>query len=144
VIPVPAVEVARNYPHILYDTVKVILKRGRFIFSKKAQEFEKSVVRPEFGAKGRISISEAALTQMVLHCADEYDHSLAIKKVSVRYGTNGYIVAVFLDVQYGSQLSGGLHDFQTYIIENIERYTGIMIEKVDIKVDHVSMARHHR
>jgi uncharacterized alkaline shock family protein YloU/adenylate kinase family enzyme len=141
VIPVPAVEVARNYPHILYESVKVFLKRGRFFFSKKGHEFEKSVVRPEFGNKGRISISEAALTQMVLHCADEFDPNLAIKKVSVRYGLNGYIVAVFLDVPYGSQLSGNLHEFQVYLIDNIERYTGIMIEKVNIQVDRVSLAK---
>jgi uncharacterized alkaline shock family protein YloU len=141
VIPVPAVEVARNYPHILYETVRVMLKRGRFFLSRKTHEFEKSVVRPEFGAKGRISISEAALTQMVLHCADEYDHTLAIKKVAVRSGINGYNVAVFLDVPYGSQLAGSLHDFQAYIIENIERYTGLMIEKVDIQVDQVSVTK---
>ena len=141
VIPVPAVEVARDYPHILYETVRVFLKRGRFFFTKKSHEYEKAVVRPEFGKKGRITISEAALTQMVLHCADEFDHTLVIRKVSVRYGVNGYIVAIFLDVPYGAQLSGNLHEFQEYVIDNIERYTGIMIEKVDIRVGHVSTTR---
>ncbi|MBN1685937.1 MAG: hypothetical protein JW852_04735 [Spirochaetales bacterium] len=141
VIPVPAVEVARDYPHILYEAIRVFLKRGRFFFSKKSHEFEKSVVRPEFGQKGRITISEAALTQMVLHCADEFDNTLTIKKVIVRTGGNGYVVSVYLDVPYGAQLSGNLHEFQGYIIENIERYTGIMIEKLDIHVGHVSLAR---
>ena len=139
VIPVPAIEVARNYPHILYETVKVFFKRGRFMFSHKPREYEKSVVRPEFGLKGRISISEAALTQMVLHCADEFDPTLVIKKVAVRTSTGGYIIGIYLDVRFGSQLSGSLHDFQEYVIENIERYTGIMIEKVDIQVGHVSV-----
>ena len=139
VIPVPAVEIARNYPHILYETVKVILKKGKFIFSQKAREFEKSVVRPQFSMKGKISISEAALTQMVLHCADEYDSSIQIKKVSVKSASNGYIIAVFLEMPFGAQLSGNLHGFQEYVIENIERYTGIMIEKVDIQIRHVSM-----
>ena len=142
VIPVPAVEVARDYPHILYETVKVFLKKGRFFFSRKSHEFEKSVVRPDFGKKGRITISEAALAQMVLHCADEFDHALVIKKVTVRFGVNGYVVAVYLDVPYGAQLSGNLHEFQQYVIENIERYTGIMIEKLDIHVGHVSLAKY--
>lgn len=141
VIPVPAIEVAKDYPHILYESVRVFLKRGRFFFSKKSQEFEKSVVRPEFGKKGRISISETALTQMVLHCADEYDQTLSIKKVSVRNGANGYIVAVFLEVPFGSQLSGNLHEFQAYMIDNIERYTGIMIERIDIQVERLSLAK---
>ncbi len=139
VIPVPAIEVARNYPHILYETVKVFFKRGRFVFSNKPREYEKSVVRPEFGLKGRISISEAALTQMVLHCTNEFDPTLVIKKVAVRTGAGGYSIGIYLDVRFGSQLSGSLHDFQKYVIENIERYTGIMIEKVDIQVGHVSV-----
>ncbi|MAG13315.1 MAG: hypothetical protein CMN78_01835 [Spirochaetales bacterium] len=138
VIPVPAVEVARNYPHILYETVKVILKKGRFFLFAKAREYEKSVVRPEFSMRGKISISEAALTQMVLHCADEYDSSIHIQKVSVKSGSNGYIIAIFLEMPFGAQLSGNLHGFQAYVIENIERYTGIMIEKVDIQIQHVS------
>ncbi len=141
VIPVPVVEVAREHPHILSESVKVFLKRRRFMQSKKAEGYEKSVVRPQFGKKGRISISEAALAQMVLHCADEYDHTLAVKKVTVRNGVNGYIVSIFLDVPYGAQLSGNLHNFQEYMINNIERYTGIMIEKINIQVDQVSRAK---
>lgn len=139
VIPVPAVEVERDYPQILYETVKVFLKKGRFFFTKKAHGYEKAVVRPEFGKKGKITISEAALTQMVLHCADEFDHTLAIKKVTVRTGVNGYVVAIYLDVPYKAQLSGNLHEFQDYVVDSIERYTGIMIEKLDIRVGHVSV-----
>ena len=141
VIPVPAIEVARNYPHILYETVKVFFKRGRLIFTGKSHEYEKSVVRPDFGQKGRISISEAALTQMVLHCADEFDPTLEIKKVAVRTGTSGYIIFIYLDMRFGAQLSGSLHDFHEYVIENIERYTGILIDKVDIQVNRVSVTR---
>ena len=138
VIPVPAIEIARDYPHILYDSVKVFLKRGRFVFSKKARAFEKSVVRPEFGRKGKISISEAALAQMVMHCADEYDSSLRIRKVSVKNDGNTYELGVFLEVPYGVALSASLHTFQDYIIENIERYTGMLIRRVDVNIDTVT------
>ena len=138
VIPVPAIEVARNYPHLLYETVRVFLKRGRFFFSKKAAGFEKSVVRPEFGTKGKVTISETALTQMVLHCADEYDPSFRIKKVTMRTTAPGYILSIFVDIPFGKQLSGNIHDFHEYIIENIERYTGILIAKADIIIDKIS------
>ena len=138
VIPVPAIEVERDYPQILYDTVKVFLKRGRFVFSKKARAFEKSVVRPEFGRKGKVSISEAALAQMVMHCADEYDTSLRIRKVSVKSDGTSYELGVYLQVPFGVALSASLHTFQEYIIENIERYTGIMIRRVDVNIEMVS------
>ena len=138
VIPVPAIEVARNYPHLLYETVRVFFKRGRSLFSKKTPEYEKSVVRPEFGKRGKITISEAALTQMVLHCADEFDSSIRIKKVAVRSDSTGYRLVIYLDVPYGKQLSGNLHDLQAYVVENIERYTGILIESADLSIDRVS------
>ena len=137
-IPVPAVEVARDYRHILYETVKVFLKRGQFIFSKKARSYEKSVVRPEFGRPGKVTISEAALAQMVMHCADEYDPTIEINKVSVKNQTRGYTFAIHLNVPYGVQLSGNIHDFREYLIDNIERYTGIMIERVDVSIDTMS------
>ena len=41
--------------------------------------------------------------------------------------------------QFWIQLSGNLHAFQEYTAENIERYTGIMIEKLNIFIDKVSM-----
>ena len=133
VIPVPAIEVARNYPHLLYETVRVFLKRGKFFLSKKAAGFEKSVVRPEFGTKGKVTISETAL-----HCADEYDPSFRIKKVTVRTSAPGYILNIFVEIPFGKQLSGNIHDFHEYIVENIERYTGIMIAKADIIIDQIS------
>lgn len=139
VIPVPAIEIARNYPHILYDSVRVFLHRGRFAFSKKAREFEKSVVRPEFGrSRGNVSISEAALAQMVMHCTDEFDSSLRIRKVSVKRDGAAYELGVNLEVPFGIPLSGSLHSFQEYIMDSIQRYTGIMITGVDLSIATVS------
>lgn len=138
VIPVPAIEIARNYPHILYDSVRVFLKRGRFVFSKQKREFEKSVVRPQFGTKGKVSISEAALAQMVMHCADEFDSSLRIRKVAVKHHGASYELGIFLEVPYGVQLSGSLHAFQEYIVDNIQRYTGILLHGVDLNIETVS------
>ncbi|MBI9103460.1 MAG: hypothetical protein JEY99_13665 [Spirochaetales bacterium] len=137
VIPVPAVEVSRKHGSILYDTIKVFLKKG-FSFKQTTEVFEKSVVRPEFGEKGKISISEVALTQMIIHCADEYDESLTINKVRVGETPKGYSIHIFLKIPFGVQLSGNMHDFQQYVIESLERYTGIMIEKVDVEIDNVS------
>ncbi len=136
VIPVPAIEVHQNYSHIMYDTVKVFLKKT--FLPKSARYFEKAVVRPEFSRRGRVMISESALTQMVLHCADEFDDAIIVRKVSVRYDSHGYKIGVFIHVPYGIQLSGNLHNFQQYIIENLERFTGILIEKVNITIDNVS------
>ncbi|MBN2051020.1 MAG: Asp23/Gls24 family envelope stress response protein [Spirochaetales bacterium] len=134
VIPVPAIEVSRDYPQILYDSIKVFLKK-RFSLLRGEKYFEKSVVRPEFGNKGRVIISEAALTQMILHCADEYDPSMTVKKVSVKNDTKGYRIQIRIQVPFGMHLGGTMHQFQEYVVDNLERYGGIELEEVNIVID---------
>ncbi len=134
VIPVPAIEVSRDYRHILYDSVKVFLKK-RFSFLRSEKYFEKSVVRPEFGSKGKVIISEAALTQMVLHCADEYDPSMTVRKVSVKLDTKGYRIDIRVQIPFGVHLSGTMHEFQEYIVDNLERYGGLEIDEVNVVID---------
>ena len=133
VIPVPAIEVSRHYRHILYDSVKVFLKK-RFSFLRGEKYFEKSVVRPEFGTKGKVIISEAALTQMVLHCADEYDPSMTVRKVSVKLDTKGYKIDIRVQIPFGVHVSGAMHEFQEYVVDNLERYGGIVVDEVNVVI----------
>lgn len=136
VIPVPAIEVKRNYPQIFYDTIRVLLKHKKKNDSA-TKVFEKSVVRPEFSKKGRISISEAALSQMAMHCVSEFDVNIRVKKLSIKTDSQGYRIVITIDVPFGTQLTGSIHSLQQYIIENIERYTGILIEEVSIIIDKI-------
>lgn len=139
VIPVPAIEIQRNYPKIFYNTIKVFFKKKTNPLKESADKvFEKSVVRPEFSKKGRISISEAALTQMVIHCVSEYDTQIRVKKLSIKTNAQGYWLTITIDVPFGTQLTGKIHKLQQYIIENIERYTGILIEEVSIIIDKIT------
>lgn len=135
VIPVPAIEIKRNYPQIFYNTVKVFLKRKN---KPNSKIFEKSVVRPEFSKKGRISISEAALSQMVMHCVNEYDKQIRVKKLTIKTDTQGYRFVITIDVPFGTQLTGKIHNMQHYIIDNIEKFTGILIEEVSIIIDKIT------
>lgn len=143
VIPVPAIEIKRKYPKIFYDAVRIFLKRKATPISSKTDSkvFEKSVVRPEFSKKGRISISEAALTQMVMHCVSEFDTHIRVKKLSIKTDDHGYRIIITIDVPFGTQLAGTIHNLQQYIIGNIERYTGILIEEVSIIIDKISTSK---
>jgi uncharacterized alkaline shock family protein YloU len=40
-------------------------------------------------------------------------------------------------VPYGIQLGGNIQDLQNYVIDDIERYTGILIEEVNIIIDKI-------
>ncbi len=144
VIPVPAIEVKKSYSQIFHDSIRDIAKKSAFNFLKKKKDksiLEKSIVTPEFSKKGRIEISEAALSQMVMHCIEEFSPEVRVKKLGIRTDNRGYRLVITVDVPFGRQLTGEIHKLQQYIIENIEKYTGILIEEVSIIIDKISVPK---
>jgi ABC-type dipeptide/oligopeptide/nickel transport system ATPase component len=55
IIPVPAVEIKRSYPHIFFESVKILLKSRRGLRKTETEIVEKTVVRPEYGIGSRSS-----------------------------------------------------------------------------------------
>ena len=142
VIPVPSIEIKKNYPQIFSSSVKEFFMKSK-LFQKANKNLggkmiEKSIVQPEFSKKGRIEISEAALTQMTMHCVNECDPDVKVKKITIKTDSRGYRLIVLIDVPFGTQLTGKVHRLQQYIIDKIESYTGILIEEVSIIIDKIS------
>lgn len=140
IIPVPSIEVKTDYSHILSDSIKILFRKS-FGFKKETQIFEKAIVTPEFATekkRGTVKISEAALSQMILHCIDEYDDEIKVIKISVKRERRGYKIKIYIETGYGSHLGGELHDLQAYVLDKVERFTGILIEEVSIEVSKVS------
>lgn len=136
IIPVPAIEVKQNYPHLILETIKIFFER-RFFRRRKQNVFEKTVVRPEFSKRGKLEISEAAMGQMVIHCVSEYDPELKIEKVLVKKELDGYSLALHLRVPYGKQISHSIPDLQKYVSSNIEGFSGVSLHKVDILISKI-------
>ncbi len=142
VIPVPSIEIKKNYPQIFSASMRDFFSKNK-LFAKMNKNIggkmiEKSIVQPEFSKKGRIEISEAALTQMVMHCVNECDPEVKVKKITIKTDSRGYKLVVLIDVPFGTQLTGKVHKLQQYIIDKIESYTGILIEEVSIVIDKIS------
>ncbi|MDR1839499.1 MAG: hypothetical protein LBQ93_07985 [Treponema sp.] len=138
VIPVPSIEIKKSYPNIFFEAIRIFKRKTTpAVIGPVPTMHEKSVVRPEYSKHGRVIISEAALSQMVIHCIDEYNKNIRIKKIHVKDAEMGYRLVITIDVPYGIQLSGNIHELQQYIIDNIERYTGILIEEVNIIIDKI-------
>ena len=141
VIPVPAIEVKKSYSQIFYKSIREILSKGQSkikILKKDGSLSEKSIVTPEFSKKGRIEISEAALSQMAMHCVSEFDSDIRVKKLTIKTDSHGYRLIITIDVPFGKQLTGEIQNLQQYIIENIERFTGILVEEVSIIIDKIT------
>lgn len=136
VIPVPALEIKRNYPHIFYDSVRVLFKKRR-VLRNRNKFYEKAVVRPEFSKRGQIAISETAITQMLLHCVAEYDADIEIDKLQIISEGLQYRLTMDVKVPLGKNLAGRTHDLQNYIIDNIDRFTGIQIRQMNITINEI-------
>ena len=134
VIPVPSIEITRNYPQIVYDSMKVFFGKKK-PFQKK-QGFEKTIVRPEFSRPDKDTVNETTLIQMVRHCIDEYDKVIKVKKVRATVGSdNSYDVTVTLQVPLKHYIGQTLGELQDYIADCIEKYGGIMVHQVSIEIE---------
>lgn len=142
IIPVASIEVKRNYSQIFTASMRDFFNKRKFLFKKDknigGKFIEKSIVQPEFSKKGRLEISQAALTQMVMHCVLESDPNIKVKKIVIKTDSRGYKLLVTLDVPFGTQLTGKIHRLQQDIISKIENLTGILIEDVNIIIDKIS------
>ncbi len=133
VIPVPAIEVKREHPHIFKNAVHILLKKN-FLFGKKRNHFEKSIVQPEYSGKGMVKISEDALSQMVMHCVREFNPAIKLQKIRIERREGAYAIEVILEIPFEMRIAGRFHGLQHYILENIEDYTGLNLRAVDVTI----------
>ncbi|MDR1932871.1 MAG: Asp23/Gls24 family envelope stress response protein [Spirochaetales bacterium] len=136
IIPVPSIEVKRNYPKTMADSIKIFLKQQFGLGGQ--QVFEKSVIRPEFSKKGEVTLSESALTQMLLHCLQENNRQIKLKKVTIKNDGPSYHIDLAISVPYGMELIPNINELQNYIVTSIERFTGIMIQELNVTIDSIT------
>ncbi|MCR4676487.1 MAG: hypothetical protein K5634_04570 [Sphaerochaetaceae bacterium] len=131
VIPVAPLQVARNYPSIVYDSIKTGIRRigGR----NRIDVSENTLVRPEFSKLEKTSITEAAVKQMIRHCLYEYENILKVEDVKFTNTDEGYNLDVTLRTPVSMDSQKKL-ELKEYISDSLERYGGIMINTVTLTV----------
>ena len=142
VIPIPLIEVKKKYPNIVLHAIHFFIDepRGFFFMKRKKKLIEKTIVRPNYGNNGAISISETALVQMVSHCVDEYSNDIKLLKVFVIEKDEGYLLKLRFSIDYKFNNIEAIREIQNIVKNRIEEFTGISIYKVDInivKITHV-------
>jgi uncharacterized alkaline shock family protein YloU len=135
VIPAPSVEVKRGYPEIFFSPVSASesYKARRLI----PVMHEKSLVRPAYSMPQKLDISRQVLSLMAKNCVSEFSNGFKVKKSDVRDTETGYRLVITIDVNVGIQLEKKIDELSRYIADNIEKYTGILIEEVNIIIDKV-------
>ena len=141
VIPVPAIEIKRDYSKILRDSIRIFFSGEKRKVEKKNRFFEKSIVQPEFTddrRAGKVTITEAALSQMIFHCIDEYDSDILVKRLRIKILNSGFNVAIDLIIPFGKTINTELEELRNYICNMIQRYTGIIIEHLELAVAEIA------
>lgn len=132
VIPVPSIEITRSAPQIVYDAIKVRLKKN----SLKNTVSEKTIVRPEFSRPAKDALSETALTQMVKHAISEYDSVMKVKKVKGTKALDStYSISVIVQLPMRHYISTSITDLQQYIGDCLEKFGNIMVRNVNIEIE---------
>lgn len=130
VIPVSPQQITRTYPHITYDSIKVLQTRFG-IFNRIS---EKTIVKPEFSKLEQQTISASAISQMINQSLDQY--SQTIKLISVTQFSKddkGYS----LELELRSPLNvttEGIDEIESFLTEALEKYGNIMINKLKVVV----------
>jgi hypothetical protein len=145
VIPVPQAEVKRNYADIFFDAIHVRKKKIGPPSIVVTPVHEKSLVRPLYSRRERVKISKIALSQMALLSINAYDADIKVKHIGVEDAesggevstgyNHGYRLVLLVDLPENREFGELITSLQQYVIEDIERFTGILIEEVNIVVD---------
>jgi hypothetical protein len=141
IIPVPQAEVKRNYADIFFGVVRVRKKKLGPQSIVVTPVHEKSLVRPLYSRRERIKISEVALSEMAILSIIVFDADIKVRHVDVKtteYSETvaaGYRLVFFVDLPNPRDVGNTVTGLKRHIIEDIERFTGILIEEVNIVLD---------
>jgi adenylate kinase family enzyme len=134
VIPVPMIEVRKDPGHRILDSIRFFIKTHT-VFIWKNKVVEKTIVQPLFSRRGQLSISQSALSQMIMHCVLEYNPEITIKKIFLVPFQESFRLEVKLGVPFGMSIPKALTELQDYILNNVEKYSGIHIDSLNLIVD---------
>lgn len=133
VIPVPAIEVTRSAPSIVYDTINVFFKRF------KTTSFEKTIVKPGFSVPEKAVLSKNVFMQMVNQCLYDYDPLIKIVNLDVQYQNSKYYLQISLRSPQVIETSS-LNELQEYIADQLEKYSSIQIESCKVSIEQWSVS----
>lgn len=129
VIPVPTIEVKRDFPGYLVDPLK-------YFFSKKNEARrkigEKSIIRPKFSLIGKLIITEYAVAQITTYVVMQTPGVVQVNKSLVDMKDEGVTIKLELTGKYGRYLPDVARDVQKNVQKNLESLTGLIVYGVHV------------
>lgn len=136
VIPIPMIEVKKKYPNLVLHALHIFNneKKGFFSKGKTNKTYEKTIIRPNYGANGKISISEEAVVQMISHCVAEYSSDVTVVKIRLDEAPDNMVIHLDISVNYSTSSPSDFIRLQNVIKDKIHSFTGLNISHVNIDI----------
>ncbi|SCZ80532.1 Asp23/Gls24 family envelope stress response protein [Acidaminobacter hydrogenoformans] len=126
IIPLPSVEVKRDFSGYFLDAVKTIIRRR----DHSTVIGEKTVVRPTFSYLGKFSVSNKVLAQIASYAAEEVSLVHSAEKSKVIELGEGLEIHLELDLKPPYRMLETAAEVQLKVSEAIEEMTRIQVIKV--------------
>lgn len=139
IIPLPVIEVKQAYPKLIGRAVQVWIQKHMHPRREHAP-YEKTIVRPAYQNKGQVTISENALVQMILHCLKEKAPQVSVDKIRIHPRSSGYRIDLELTLPFDIDAADACLGLHAYMLEKIQHYAGIQIEKLSIEIERFTEA----
>lgn len=130
VIPVPTFEIKKDFSGYFIDTLRIWKNKDNF----KEQVFEKSVVRPTFSYRGKYTISDGVIKELIKHAGSKVIGISRIYGIQIKNLEQGIIITFNTEVMYGNPIIPLINILQQQIIYEIENMTSLNILSVDVIV----------
>lgn len=133
IIPLPSLELKRDFSGYLLDKVKHILKReDEHIIG------EKTVTRPTFSFYGNFSISDNTLRQ-IISISIKKNNGIKLVKSKIKKEGNDIKITVFVDIKYGIDIQKEVLEFQRKIVDDVYKMTLINIISCDVIIKNLKI-----
>lgn len=136
VIPVPTFELKKDFSGYILDPLQIFKHKGK---GDKPYVAEKSMIRPTFSYMGKFTISDTVFRQIIEHIAKKEKGIYRVTKT--RVSTENQVETIYLEVilMYGYNIKETLTHFREKSIREIEKYTAMTVEKMDIVAKGIQM-----
>ncbi|MDD2400625.1 MAG: Asp23/Gls24 family envelope stress response protein [Clostridia bacterium] len=129
VIPVPTIEVKKDFPGYLVDPLKYFFKKKN---ESRHKIGEKSIIRPKFSYIGKLLISENVVSQIVTYVVIQNPGVSQVNKVLVNMQEEGVTVRIEITALYGYYLPDIAKEVRKVVCQELEGLTGLIVYGVHI------------
>ncbi len=129
VIPVPKIEVRKQFLGYFTDSLRVLFNREQNDLSR-----ESSIVRARFSYLGNLIVYNKVFRDTVLYLTRQYEGIAYLRNVGIIKREEGLLFEINLVVRYGYDFPTYLEEYRQQLAAEMENFAGINVLKIDLEI----------